>query len=197
MGEACLGTAHKPKSASMVRTRILENGRHFTPCPNHLTLKEKLSMNSRRSQSPHDPRSSQVATVPARRTEDDSLGSKIFQYTEDNNKVAPPIENKQLIELMENEILINEGNSWVAPLPFRTSRPRLPNNREQALSFNSLCRIRKKGLDEATLCHLDSMDLRSRSCRAGSTIVRRKRMLVPPNLRSVSPSEARSNPRCV
>lgn len=38
-------------------------------------------------------------------------------------------------------MLIDEGNSWVAPLSFHTSRSHLPNNREQARShFNSLCR---------------------------------------------------------
>lgn len=137
IGEACLGTAHKPKDVSVFRTHILENGRHshFIPCPNHLTLKEKLTVNSQRSRNPHKPQSSHLAT------EDDSLGSRIFQRTEDDNKVAPSIEDKQFINLMDKEMFIDEGNSWVAPLPFRTSRSHLPNNREQALSrFNSLCR---------------------------------------------------------
>lgn len=38
-------------------------------------------------------------------------------------------------------MVIDDTNSWVAPLPFRTPRPRLLNNREQAVNrFNSLCR---------------------------------------------------------
>ena len=65
---------------------------------------------------------------------DDSLGSKIFQRTEDDNKVAPSIEDKLFIKLMDKESYIDDGNSWVAPLPFRRSRPLLPNNREQALN---------------------------------------------------------------
>lgn len=35
--------------------------------------------------------------------------------------------------MMEKEVYQNGGNSWVAPLPFRSSRPELPSNREQAL----------------------------------------------------------------
>lgn len=143
IGEACLGTAHKTKDASVFSTHILENGRHshFTPCLNHLTLKEKLTVNNQRSRSPYNLQSSQLACVPAPCSDDDSLGSKIFQRTEDDNKVAPSIEDKQFIKLMDKEMFIDEGNSWVAPLPFRTSRLHLPNNREQALSrFNSLCR---------------------------------------------------------
>jgi len=34
---------------------------------------------------------------------------------------------------MDNEISQNQENSWVTPLPFRSPRRRLPNNREQAL----------------------------------------------------------------
>ncbi|KAK0132197.1 hypothetical protein N1851_032987 [Merluccius polli] len=42
---------------------------------------------------------------------------------------------------MDKEMFMDNNNSWVAPLPFRTQRPRLPNNREQALArFTSLCR---------------------------------------------------------
>ncbi|KAM4591910.1 uncharacterized protein PAE49_019480 [Odontesthes bonariensis] len=139
IGEACLGAAHKPKDVNVYRTHVLENGRHshFTPCLNHLILKEKFTVNSQRSHSSHDVQSSQPTRVP----EDDSLGSKIFQRTVDDNKVAPSIEDKLFIELMDKEMFINEGNSWVAPLPFRASRSRLPKNREQALNrFNSLCR---------------------------------------------------------
>lgn len=139
--EACLGTAHKPKDASVFCTHILKNGRHshFTPCPNYLTLKEMLTVNSQRSRGPRDLQSSQLARVPAPCTEDDSLGSKIFQRTKDDYKIAS-IEDKQLIELMDKVIFIDEGNSWVAPLPLRTSRSHLPNNKEQVLScFNSLC----------------------------------------------------------
>lgn len=34
------------------------------------------------------------------------------------------------MELMDKEMYIDSSNSWVAPLPFRIPRQRLPNNRE-------------------------------------------------------------------
>lgn len=138
VGEVCLGAAHRPKGANTYRTHVLENGRysHFSPCPNHLILKEKFTTDpSNKTFSSHSTNSvSQNAGYL-------SLGSRIFEKTRDDNKVAPSIEDRHFIQLMNREMCINDANSWVAPLPFRTPRPRLPNNREQALSrFTSLCR---------------------------------------------------------
>ncbi|XP_071964141.1 uncharacterized protein [Antedon mediterranea] len=42
-------------------------------------------------------------------------------------------EEKQFLKIMETEGKLNPDKQWTAPLPFRTPRPRLPNNREQAL----------------------------------------------------------------
>ncbi|KAJ8369536.1 hypothetical protein SKAU_G00095640 [Synaphobranchus kaupii] len=144
IGEVCLGTAHKPNGVAAYRTNVLENGRHshFSPCPNHLVLKENFTMrtserplSSQNQQLPHLTYSSVQNAV------DRSLGSKIFERTEDDNKVTPSIEDKQFIQLMDKEVFMDNANSWVAPLPFRTPRPRLPNNREQALTrFTSLHR---------------------------------------------------------
>lgn len=42
---------------------------------------------------------------------------------------------------MEKEVQQDEKNNWVAPLPFKSPRPLVPNNRAQALSrLNSLRR---------------------------------------------------------
>ncbi len=37
------------------------------------------------------------------------------------------------MELMDKDMFIDSSNSWVAPLPFRIPRQRLPNNREQSM----------------------------------------------------------------
>lgn len=34
---------------------------------------------------------------------------------------------------MDNEVFLDDSNSWVAPLPFRQPRHKLPNNRAQAV----------------------------------------------------------------
>lgn len=75
-------------------------------------------------------KSSDFADSLPQHTDYDSLGAKIFERTEDDHKFSLSIEDKQFIGLMEKEMFINDRNSWVAPLPFRVPRPRLPNNRE-------------------------------------------------------------------
>lgn len=49
---------------------------------------------------------------------------------------------------MDNEFTKDDANSWVAPLPFRCHRARLPNNRDQAVSrLLSLRRTLKRKTD--------------------------------------------------
>ncbi|KAL6490139.1 hypothetical protein MHYP_G00004840 [Metynnis hypsauchen] len=52
----------------------------------------------------------------------------------DSNKLALSIEDEDFLRIMNKEFVKDETNSWVAPLPFRVPRKRLPNNREQALT---------------------------------------------------------------
>lgn len=94
---------------------MLENGcpSLLSPCLKHLKVKEKFG-----------------TTV----LDDCSLGSSIFERTKDDDKVGLSIEDKLFLELMGKEMFMDNTNSWVAPLPFRSPRQRLPNNREQALS---------------------------------------------------------------
>ncbi|KAK0143480.1 hypothetical protein N1851_018392 [Merluccius polli] len=142
VGDVCLRAAHKPKGVSTYQTNVLENGRHshFSPCPNHLVLKE-LTLKSDKPLSSQNLRCSDFFHSLVQNVGDRQLGSKIFEITEDDNKVAPSIEDRQFVQLMDKEMFMDNNNSWVAPLPFRTQRPRLPNNREQALArFTSLCR---------------------------------------------------------
>ncbi|KAI3360728.1 hypothetical protein L3Q82_012871 [Scortum barcoo] len=59
---------------------------------------------------------------------------KQYSVTLNNdNKMASSIEDEIFLELMDKKVYRNELNSWVTPLPFRKPRPRLPNNREQAI----------------------------------------------------------------
>lgn len=63
----------------------------------------------------------------------DKLGHSVFDRSESDDKVALSVDDKTFLTLMDNEVSQNKENSWVAPLPFRTPRRRLPSNREQAL----------------------------------------------------------------
>lgn len=60
---------------------------------------------------------------------------------------------------MDREVFIDESNSWVAPLPFRSPRRHLPNNKGQAVKrLTSLQRTldRKTDMKE----HFHAKDLR-------------------------------------
>ncbi|XP_068116194.1 uncharacterized protein [Hyperolius riggenbachi] len=76
------------------------------------------------------------------------FGDTIFQITRDDNKTVPSIEDKEFINILNNEFFKDETNSWVAPLPFRSPRIRLPNNKKQAISrLTSLKKILKNKPD--------------------------------------------------
>lgn len=54
--------------------------------------------------------------------------------TEHDEKVAPSIEDKVFLELMDKGFQKNSDRRWEAPLPFRSERQRLPNNKSQAVN---------------------------------------------------------------
>ncbi len=116
IGDMCLGKVHRPTLVQTYRTSILENGQstYFHPCPNNYNVKESTQRLAERD---------------------------IFQRTKDDEKTAPSIEDKLLLQIMEREVYKDDENSWVAPLPFKQPRQYLPNNRPQAVErLNSLLR---------------------------------------------------------
>lgn len=75
----------------------------------------------------------------------DAMGETIFHCTKADEKPAFSIEEQAFLQIMEKEFYQDDTNGWVAPLPFRSPRPRLPNNKEQAHQrLISVCRTLKK-----------------------------------------------------
>ncbi|KAI3352172.1 hypothetical protein L3Q82_020980 [Scortum barcoo] len=130
IGDVCLGSTHKPSEVTVMKTYVLENGRpsHFPPCESHLTVKEKPVLPNQLHLFPHTPRENLLITNIG------DLGSSVFHQTKNDNKLGPSMEDILFLKTMENEFSQDETNSWVAPLPFRQPRRRLPNNRQYALS---------------------------------------------------------------
>nr|XP_021331373.1 uncharacterized protein LOC110439581 [Danio rerio] len=128
IGEVCLGNVHKP-TVNTFKTNVLETGRHsiFQPCTSFMQVREK-----------------QQSSVFKKATEM-TLGQTVFCKTEHDNKPAPSVEDTTFLKIMDTNVFRNESNSWVAPLPFREPRQRLPNNKEQAINrFSSLQRTLKR-----------------------------------------------------
>ncbi|XP_037503363.1 uncharacterized protein LOC119378234 [Rhipicephalus sanguineus] len=128
VGDVCANRTRKATSVNVFKTHVLENGRPslFEPCSNHFFVKETPVPKANELPPP------QGSTVTA-----DTKGihsHRLFETTNSDEQRALSIEDRKFIEMMDRDFARNETNSWVAPLPFRTPRCKLPNNRQQALS---------------------------------------------------------------
>lgn len=135
VGEVCIDSAHKP-TVAVFKTSVLWNGRpsYLTPCQNHIQIKDKVSYGGEQRQ---DFSSHSFVSIPP----EDKLGCTAFMRSENDNKPALSFEDETFLTIMHKEFRRDKQNSWIAPLPFRSPRPRLPNNHAQALSrFHSLRR---------------------------------------------------------
>ncbi|XP_069610796.1 uncharacterized protein [Ranitomeya imitator] len=130
VGDVCLDRMHHADCVSSFKTYVLSNGRPtcFRPCPCHYQVKE----------GPSDiVRIPDVIPTPY----DDSFGGQVFRTTHDDNKIAPSVEDEEFVNIMDSGFVKDKTSHWVAPLPFKLTRAKLPSNREQALSrLNSLQR---------------------------------------------------------
>ncbi|XP_074662167.1 uncharacterized protein LOC141914773 [Tubulanus polymorphus] len=113
VGETCLDKQHAPNEISVNRTYVTASGRPtvFEPCENSFNVRE----------------------LPLREDDSTYVGQDIFVRTPDDNKPGMSYDDKRFMRQMETEFVRDATGSWVAPLPFRTPRPLLPNNREQAV----------------------------------------------------------------
>lgn len=138
VGNVCLGGVHKPTTVNTFYTSTTEQKRPsiFEPCPNVFHVKERYS----HFQCTDHPRAHSTEKLNCNRRVEE-LGCTVFQQTKDDNKVAPSIDDISFLRIMEQGLEKDESNSWIAPLPFKTPRPRLPDNKVQAL--NRLLSLRR------------------------------------------------------
>ncbi|XP_055995796.1 uncharacterized protein LOC130046821 [Ostrea edulis] len=110
IGETCLDTQHASQDISVKKTYLLPTGQPtiLKPCSNKFEVRELVD------QSIWDE-------------------SKLFIRTKDDDTLGMSIEDRMFLKQMDSEFLRDSTGSWVAPLPFRENRQRLPNNREQAI----------------------------------------------------------------
>ena len=124
VGEVCLGRVHKSEYVNIMKTGLLDNGRSsiLKPCQNNFEVKQPPATKIE---------SSFVPVSSCKESED--FGSEVFERSKDDNKQGTSIEDRKFLEIMDKEFEKQSTGNWVAPLPFRSPRPRLPNNRSQAL----------------------------------------------------------------
>ncbi|KAL3983862.1 FRAS1-related extracelluar matrix protein 1/2 [Sarotherodon galilaeus] len=126
VGDVCLGGAHRPPEVRSYKTAVLGNGRtsHLQPCNNQIKVTEVFG---RARDYQHHPALTSTMLIG------DNLGQTVFARTPNDHKLAPSMEDLEFLRIMEAECCQDNSNSWVAPLPFRSPRRRLPNNRKQVL----------------------------------------------------------------
>ncbi|XP_067373332.1 uncharacterized protein [Channa argus] len=135
IGEVCLGGAHVPANVNVYKTCVLYNGRTslFEPCNNGLHVKEEVN-------TPASYTRTLNITDIIKSDETDSLGEELFRRTPHDDIPTISVDEKVFLDILDKEMFVNEANSWTAPLPFRSPRHRLPNNRDQAVKrFTTLC----------------------------------------------------------
>ncbi|VDI13795.1 Hypothetical predicted protein [Mytilus galloprovincialis] len=103
--ETCLDGAHYPSTVNAMKTFVQQDGR-----PSIL-----------------EPCDNSIHIS-------EKLSTSLFKLEPDDNRQGMSIENKKFMRLMSDEIQQDENQNWTAPLPFKESRPLLPNNRLQALN---------------------------------------------------------------
>lgn len=137
-GNVCLGGVHKPTTMNTFYTSTTEQKRPsiFEPCPNVFHVKERYN----NFQHPDHPRAHSTDKLNCNE-KFEKLGCTVFQQTKDDNKVAPSIDDVSFLQIMEQGLEKDKSNSWIAPLPFKAPRPRLPDNKVQAL--NRLSSLRR------------------------------------------------------
>lgn len=142
VGEVCIDKALIP-TVAVLKTNVLLNGRPscLTPCKNHIQVKDSMGHGGEQRQGLSN---NSPVNIPLA----DKLGDTVFVSSKNDNKPALSFEDETFLAIMEKEFKRNDQNSWVAPLPFRSPRPQLPNNRAQALSrLRSLRRTLEKNLE--------------------------------------------------
>lgn len=113
------------------KNNILENRRPslLTPCQSHVKVKEKLCY-SGEHKSVVFPHSFSHVTHPVQA--EDKLGLNVFERTKNDNRQAMSFEDENFMEIMQTEFQQDKEKNWIAPLPFRSPRPLISNNRDQA-----------------------------------------------------------------
>jgi hypothetical protein len=112
VGEVCLGRTHRPEIVISNKIATLPHGRTTVcdPCPSNVTFKER-------------------PCIP----EIELIGNSVFQTTNQDDQHGLSMDDKMFLSMMDREFCRNDRGEWVAQLPFREPRRRLPNNRQLAV----------------------------------------------------------------
>jgi hypothetical protein len=124
IGETCLGKTHALTVINTCKTHILGSGRVslFSPCTNEFKICEDLNK--------HSGCLSNGAATTHLNNED--CGKNVFQKTKDDEKPGMPVDDREFLQIMNENFQKDSNGNWIATLPFRRLRLKLPSNRPLA-----------------------------------------------------------------
>ena len=110
IGETCLDNIHRSNYVNVKKTYLLQDGRTsvFNPCENSFKILEKTDISNSHNM---------------------NMYSNVFEQTPDDDKPGLSIDDKEFLAIMKNGFVKDDTGFWKAPLPFRSDRQKLPNNR--------------------------------------------------------------------
>ncbi|XP_061823021.2 uncharacterized protein [Nerophis lumbriciformis] len=158
VGEVCLEGADKPENINVFRNNLPHNEREtfLSPCSNTIRVSEKFS----------SPNPYHGLQPPKHLEEMDNLGSQVFQKAKNDDKPGLSPDDQAFLHIMNKELYKDESNTWVAPLPFRSPRHHLSNNREQASKRrSSLYHTQKRDVISAPPGDFNVKDIHSKQWR--------------------------------
>lgn len=98
--------------------------------------------------------------------------------------------------MMDQGLQKDKGNNWVAPLPFRTQRRRLPDNRAQALKRLTALRRnfdRKPEMRDHFISFMEEI-FENDHAEVAPPLREEEERWIPTNLWRIPPEEAWTNP---
>lgn len=109
IGELCLDTMHSQSVVNVNKTNYLPNGRPslFKPCTSKRSVIDHVDQHYHYDQ--------------------------VFVRSPDDNKPSLSMDDNAFLQVMDSGLQKDDKGLWVAPLPFRSPRQQLPNNRALAL----------------------------------------------------------------
>ena len=141
VGEVCLGDSHVISNVSVKKTFIVGDGRAslLPPCMSKFHVSEKADVNDCESDCNVtyvlDNGRYTLFKPCSNVFNKDQMFTYDYVFTTDVRDDVPSlsVEDREFLSIMDKEFVLDSDSRWSAPLPFRASRPRLPNNRAQAL----------------------------------------------------------------
>jgi hypothetical protein len=140
VGETCLGSSHITNNVNVNKTYIVGDGRAsiLPPCSSKYVVSEKCendNVDQNNCSSMYIIDNGRYSLfMPCNNVHelDCMTYDFVFASSVRDEKASLSIEDREFLSIMDSEFTLGSDSKWSAPLPFKSPRPKLPNNKAQA-----------------------------------------------------------------